>query len=75
MNQQRRLEPGQLASSHRQPYRVSLPGFLVDEDIGLGDALKRLTYFVGMSPCGGCENRAETLNRWVHFTSNRPNRE
>lgn len=52
MNQQRQARKGQLASSNRQPYRLSLPGFLVDEDIGLGDALKRLTYFVGISPCG-----------------------
>ena len=72
---QRRAEEGQVARPERQPYRVSLPGFLVDEDLGLGDALKRLTSFVGISPCGSCQSRAETLNRWVHFTGNRPNQE
>jgi hypothetical protein len=72
---ERRVDEGQLATPNRQPYRVSLPGFLADQDIGLGDALKRLTHFVGISPCGGCESRAETLNRWVYFTGNRPNTE
>ena len=52
-----------------QPYRVRLPGFVSDEDIGLGDAIKRATYALGIKPCGGCEQRAATLNRWFVFTS------
>ena len=28
----------------RQPYRVRLPGFVKDEEIGLGDVIKRATY-------------------------------
>ena len=51
-----------------QPYRVRLPGFLIDEEIGLGDAIKRVTYAMGIKPCRGCEERAATLNRWVHFS-------
>jgi len=52
----------------RQAHRVRLPGFLVEEEIGLGDVVKRLTYAVGIRSCGGCEKRAATLNRWMTFT-------
>jgi hypothetical protein len=51
-----------------QPYRVRLPGFVRDEEIGLGDAVKRVTYAMGVRPCGGCERRAATMNRWMTFT-------
>ena len=47
---------------------VRLPGFLIEEEIGLGDALKQVTSAMGIKPCGGCEKRAATLNRWIHFT-------
>ena len=50
------------------PHRVRLPGFLIEEEIGLGDAIKRATYAVGIKPCGGCEKRAAALNRWMYFT-------
>jgi hypothetical protein len=50
------------------PYRARLPGFLIEEEIGLGDALKRVTYALGIRPCGGCERRAEVLNRWMRFS-------
>ena len=50
------------------PYRVRLPGFLIEEEIGLGDAIKRVTYAMGIKPCGGCEKRAAALNRWMHFS-------
>jgi hypothetical protein len=49
-------------------YRVRLPGFVADTEIGLGDVIKRVTYAVGMQPCAGCEQRAATLNRWVRFS-------
>ncbi|MGX4735977.1 hypothetical protein [Kitasatospora griseola] len=45
------------------PRRVRLPGFVTDEDIGLGDAVKRVTSTLGIRPCGGCERRAAALNR------------
>ena len=51
-----------------EPYRVRLPGFIRDEEIGLGDAVKRVTYAMGVRPCGGCEGRAAALNRWMTFT-------
>jgi len=56
----------------RQPYRVRLPGFISDEDVGLGDVIKRVTYAVGIKPCGGCEHRAAVLNRWLAFSGGRP---
>ncbi len=45
------------------PMRVRLPGFIKDEDVGLGDAIKRVTYAVGLQPFGGCEQRAAALIR------------
>jgi hypothetical protein len=52
----------------RQPYRIRLPGFVKDEQVGLGEVVKRATYSVGIRPCGGCGRRAAALNRWVAFT-------
>lgn len=50
-----------------QPPRLRLPGFILDEEIGLGDVIKRVTATAGIKPCGGCLRRAATLNRWVQF--------
>jgi hypothetical protein len=52
----------------RTPHRVHLPGFISEEEVGLGDAIKRVTYSFGIQPCAGCERRAAALNRWVVFT-------
>jgi hypothetical protein len=52
----------------RQPRRVRLPGFVKDEEMGLGDVIKRATYSVGIRPCAGCGRRAAALNRWMTFT-------
>jgi hypothetical protein len=54
--------------AEKQPFRMRLPGFLVEEEIGLGDALKRVTYAMGIEPCGGCEKRAAALNQWMTLT-------
>lgn len=51
-----------------QPYRVRLPGFVADEILGLGDVVKRVTYAIGIKPCGGCEHRAAAMNRWMVFS-------
>jgi hypothetical protein len=51
-----------------EPHRVRLPGFLIEEEIGLGDVIKRATYKMGIQPCTGCEKRAAALNRWMHFS-------
>ena len=55
-------------TSEPQPYRARLPGFVTDKDIGLGDAIKHVTYAFGIRPCGGCERRAAALNRRLVFT-------
>jgi hypothetical protein len=62
----KRARNGQVSAIEGQR-RVRLPGFLVDEEIGLGDIVKRLTYAMGIKPCGGCEKRAAALNRWMVF--------
>ncbi len=54
------------STSH--PHRLRLPGFIVDEEIGVGDVIKRTTYAIGIKPCSGCEQRAAALNSWMVFT-------
>jgi len=56
-----------------QPHRVRLPGFITDEEVGLGDVVKRATSYLRIQPCGGCARRADALNRWLLFT-NRPSK-
>ena len=55
--------------SEQPSHQVRLPGFIADEEIGLGDVIKRATSYLGIKPCGGCERRAAALNRWVGFTN------
>ena len=51
------------------PYRFASHGFISEDTVGLpGDAIKKATAAVGMSPCAGCARRAAVLNRWVTFT-------
>lgn len=45
--------------------RVRMPGFVVQDDEGLGQALMRVTSAVGIRPCGGCHRRAEALDHRV----------
>jgi hypothetical protein len=59
-------DEGERASRH-----VRLPGFIGDENIGLGDVIKRATSYLGIPACGGCEQRRIALNRWVGFTNRR----
>jgi hypothetical protein len=51
-----------------RPHHVRLPGFVLESEVGLGDAIKRATYALGIKPCTGCQRRAETLNRVLVFT-------
>jgi hypothetical protein len=67
MTEQIRSEDG-AAPRTAPPNRVRLPGFIKDEEVGLGDAIKRVTYRFGLQPCGGCEQRTTALNRWMVFT-------
>jgi hypothetical protein len=52
----------------QQGHRVRLPAFLIDEEVGLGDIVERVTYAMGIKTCGGCAKRAAALNRWMHFS-------
>jgi hypothetical protein len=63
--------PRKKTKSEPKPYRVRLPGFVSDEDIGLGDVVKRVTSTFEIRACGGCERRAAALNRWFVFTTQR----
>ncbi len=46
-----------------------LPGFITsDDEVGLGDVVKRVAYAMGVKPCGGCDQRAAAMNRWMIFT-------
>jgi len=54
-----------------QPYRVQVPAFVTKREVGLGDAIKRVTSAVGIKPCAGCQRRAAALNRYVVFTGDR----
>jgi hypothetical protein len=51
----------------RVPHRVRLPGFIQDEEVGLGDVITRATSIMGIRPCNGCAERAKRLNNWVVF--------
>lgn len=57
--------------SQREPYRVRLPGFTADQEVGLGDVIERGSYAVGIRPCRGCQRRAAALNRRVVFSGRR----
>ena len=50
--------------------RIALP---VDEEIGLGDVVKKVTSKMGFKACDGCNKRAAILNRWVSFSPRGPN--
>jgi hypothetical protein len=62
-------QPGRGTSEPQPVHRVRVPAFLVEEnEIGLGDVVRRATYALGVkSPCGGCARRAQALNRWMSF--------
>lgn len=55
-------------NSQRGPRVVSLPGFLIEDDIGAGEMIKRATAAIGIKPCGGCGRRAAALDRRLIFT-------
>jgi hypothetical protein len=57
--------------SEHPPHRARLPGFITEEEIGLGDVIKQAASYVGIRHCGGCARRAAALNRWIVFTGRR----
>jgi len=69
-----RTENAQVEENKPQPYRVRLPGFITEEEVGVGDVIKRTMSAVGIKPCGGCVERAATLNRWMVLSGRRMKR-
>jgi hypothetical protein len=51
-------------------HRISVPG-LTSEEVGLGDVIARIASAAGVSPCGGCRRRAQSLNSWISFSPRR----
>jgi hypothetical protein len=52
-------------------HQIRFPGFITDDEIGLGELVKRVTYFTGIKPCDSCEKRAAALNRWMSIGTSR----
>ena len=48
-------------------FRPRLPAPMTDEAEGIGDVIKRITSAVGITPCGGCQQRAQALNERFPF--------
>jgi hypothetical protein len=65
MNTQEKKEPA--GRIERQPSSRAPSRFHQEEEVGLGDAIKKVTYAMGKKPCTGCEKRAAALNRWMRF--------
>lgn len=63
-----RNERNNASAETPEPHRVRLPGFLIEDEIGIGDVIKRATYILGIKSCGGCERRSAILNRWISFS-------
>jgi hypothetical protein len=64
----RRERTAPAIADDRPAHRVRLPGFVTDEQVGLGDAIERMTSYIGLRSCGACKRRAAALNRWMVFT-------
>jgi hypothetical protein len=64
-------EFAQREKARSEPFRVRLPGFIVSEDIGLGDVAKAVTSYIGIPPCQDCQQRAAALNHRFVFTRGR----
>ena len=56
------------------PRRLRIPVLIGDSEIGLGDAVKRVTSAVGIRPCRSCRKRATALNRWLVLTGRKERR-
>jgi hypothetical protein len=52
-----------------RPLRIPLPG--LRRPVGLGQLVKAMTSAIGIAPCGGCRQRALSLDRRVVLTPTR----
>jgi len=70
-NNSRLQKPGPATNKNSPPkYRVPLPGFVSQKEIGLGSVIKSLTSAVGIKPCEACKKRAAALNARIVFGNN-----
>jgi hypothetical protein len=46
--------------------QIPIP-FETQQPVGLGDVIKRITDFLHIPQCGGCQERQEFLNQRVEF--------
>ena len=58
--------PRSLTTETHKPFRVRLPGFISEREVGLGDAIKRVTSITGIHPCGQAD-RAHRLSARVDY--------
>jgi hypothetical protein len=56
----------------RAPRTIRVPRFITNEEVGLGDAVRRVTSAAGIKPCGPCLQRAAALNHRVVLAPRRP---
>lgn len=68
MSSRKKQRVSQPKKEEQPAHRVRLPRFLIEEEIGTGDMIKKATYAMGIKLCGGCEKRTAALNRWMRFS-------
>jgi len=66
----RTRQPAGKSAKPSRPMR--LPGFLNEQEIGLGDVIGRATSYAGIKACAGCQRRTAILNRWIVFGGRPP---
>lgn len=52
-----------------QPVRIPIPG--VQQSVGLGDAIARMTHALGIRQCEACKRRQEWLNHRIRLGGRR----
>jgi hypothetical protein len=60
-------QEGDEAHDESSRLRIRVPGSHVQEEIGLGTLIARMTSALGIPPCGGCAERAAALDHLVVF--------
>jgi hypothetical protein len=51
---------------------IRVPRFITNEEVGLGDAMRRITSAAGVKPCGPCLKRGAALNHRFVLVPRRP---
>jgi hypothetical protein len=64
-------DPGAADRTNPAPFRVRIPGFNAETEVGVGEVIKRATSLAGIRPCKSCSARADSFNRWLVFSGRR----